>query len=153
MRKSAIILLLGILALGSRAATAGCHDKATCCDRCGRQGPCVETVCQVQCGTKKETKTCWCVECQDFCPLMPGCHDKCSDCPPTPQCGHPRTIKKLVKKEYQVDVPVYKCVVQHLCTDCCNGGTSNVIAPSPTPAPAAPVKPTAPLPPPPQAKN
>ncbi len=27
-------------------------------------------------------------------------------------------MKKLVKKEYQVEVPVYKCVVRHLCCEC-----------------------------------
>jgi hypothetical protein len=63
---------------------------------------------------KKEKKTCWCVECQEICPLMPGCRDCCDKCPP-PRCGRPKTVKKLVKKEYEVEVPVYKCVVRHLC--------------------------------------
>ena len=35
---------------------------------------------------------------------MPGCRDCCDKCPP-PRCGHPKCVKKLVKKEYQVEVP------------------------------------------------
>ena len=91
---------------------------------------CVKQVCQIVCEMKKETKTCWCVECKEICPLMPGCHHGCCDCPP-PRCGHPKCVKKLVKKEYQVDVPVYKCVVLHLCPECCNGGSTNVPATAP----------------------
>ncbi len=47
------------------------HER---CDQCGRHVACVQTTCQVVCEIKKETKTCWCVECQEICPLMPGCH-------------------------------------------------------------------------------
>ena len=115
MRTSAIILLATILALGSRPTTATDGAGGTiCCDQCGRHVPCVEKTCQVVCEIKKETRTCWCVECQEICPLMPGCHRCCHECPP-PRCGHPRCAKKLVGKEYQVEVPVYKCVVRHLC--------------------------------------
>ena len=105
MRTSAMILLLTVLVLGSRPATAtDCAGGTTCCcDQCGRQVPCVEKTCQVVCEMKKETKTCWCVECQEICPLMPGCHHGCCDCPPPPRCGHPKCVKKAVKKEYQVE--------------------------------------------------
>jgi hypothetical protein len=54
-------------------------------------------------------------------------------------------VKKLVKKEYQVEVPIYKCVVVYLCAACVSGDT-------PAAAPAAPNKPPlAPLPPSPSA--
>ena len=127
MRTSAMILLLAMPA--ARKPAGNCdglrQGETTCCDRCGRHAACVEKACQVVCEMKKETKTCWCVECQEICPLMPGCRHGCCECPPPPRCGHPKCVKKLVKKEYQVEVPVYKCVVLHLCPDCCNGGSTD----------------------------
>lgn len=71
-----------------------------------------------------------------------------------PQPGKARTIKKLVKKEYVVEKPVYKAVVQWVCSDClaanacggCAGGSEPAPAveeskplpqaPAPDPAPA-----------------
>jgi hypothetical protein len=91
----------------------------------------------------KETKTCWCVECKEICPLMPGCHTCCDKCPP-PRCGNPKTVKKLVKKEYQVEKPVYKCVVQYLCPECCKGGSTVSV---PTAAPNPPTSSAIPAPP------
>ena len=71
------------------------------------------------CEIKKETKTCWCVEEQEICTLLPGCHHDCDDCcQPPPRCGKPKCVKKLVKKEYQVETPVYKCVVRYVCPAC-----------------------------------
>ncbi|GEM_PF-939199 len=76
-----------------------------------------------------------------------------------PQPGKARTIKKLVKKEYEVEKPVYKAVVKWVCADCVtakacgdcgvseSGPTPAVEeskplpqAPAPDPAPAAPEK-------------
>jgi len=151
MRTSTIILLFTILALGSRPVTAtdcagrtACCDQ--CCDRCGRHVPCVEKTCQVVCEIKLETRTCWCVECQEICPLMPGCQRGCSECPPPPRCGHPKCVKKLIRKEYQVEVPVYKCVVRRLCSECLRSESTEIpSAPSNPPAtPAAPAMPPAP---------
>lgn len=97
-------------------------------------------------------------------------------CPVPPQAGRIRSVKKLVKKEYEVEVPVYKSVVQYVCAEClaaqacggCAAPEGEPATPSPgdakpepapqkaassdpavTPAPA-PVEPTvmlAPLPP------
>lgn len=128
MRKCALIVLFAMPLFADQPATAtccagktACRDRNTtcCCDCCGRQTACVETCCQLVCEMKKEKRTCWCVECREFCPLMPSCpcHHGCCECP-LPHCGHPKCVKKLVKKEYQVDVPVYKCVVLHLCPAC-----------------------------------
>lgn len=144
MRTSVRILLAAVVAFGSHLAVAAdCAVEGTRCDGCGCRAACVDKCCQVVCEMKKETKTCWCVECEEICPLMPGCHDGCCDCPP-PRCGHPKCVKKLVKKEYQVEKPVYKCVVRHLCASCCSGGSAD--APSAAPNPAA--TPTAaPIPP------
>jgi hypothetical protein len=156
MRTFTMIVLLTVLVLGSQPAIAAdCSaGTTTCCDRCGRHAACVEKACQVVCEMKKETKTCWQVECVEMCPLMPGCRQGCSGCcndcksTPSPRCGHPKCVKKLVKKEYQVEVPSYKCVVCHLCPDCCNDGSTG----SPTAAPNTKSKPTSPaLPPQPSA--
>ncbi len=148
------VLLVAALGLLHPPVMAADDCGAARCARCGCHDPCLQKVCQLVCEIKKETKTYWCVECQEMCPLLPGCHHGC-ECPPLPHCGHPKTIKKLVKKEYQVDVPVYKCIVRYLCPSC-----SSVVSPArteaapgpPTGAPtlAPPPAPTpTPLPPPP----
>ena len=73
-----------------------------------------------------------------------------------PKCGHVRCRKKLVKKEITCEVPVYKCVVEYVCCDCCGpscGVCTEPAAPMPTatgapaeaPIPAAPI-PAAPCP-------
>lgn len=147
MRTFATVVLLAVLGLGSQSATAtDCTGGSTCCDQCGCHVACVQKTCQVVCGVKKETKTRWSVECQEFCPLMPGHHQCCDECQPPPRCGHLKCVKKLVKKEYQVEVPIYKCVMRNLCPDCCkNGATAPTnTAPDPPPAPAAPPVPPAP---------
>jgi hypothetical protein len=171
MRTLATLVLLTLIGLGGQpsiGADCGGSTQTCKCDRCGCHAACVEKTCQVVCEVKKETKTCWCVECKDICPLMPGCRkecrcgcheqngceEHCSKCKsnPPPRCGHPKCVKKLVKKEYQVEVPVYKCVVQHLCSQCCGGEATAVEAPKGAPK-ASPAPTPAPLPPPPQEKT
>jgi hypothetical protein len=159
MRTSITILLLAFLASSGRAvAGTECGGKTTCCDRCGCNAVCVEKACQVVCEMKKEKKTCWQVECQEFGTLMPACprHKSCGDCcPPPPRCGRCICAKKLVKREYEVEKPVYKCVVLHLCPQCCCGESvdASKAAPKASPTPASPTPtpaaPPAPLPPPP----
>lgn len=94
--------------------------------------------CQVECGTKTVTKHRWVVKTERFCPLLPGkiccdgcgsqcgvvcdgCDDGCGDCAPavkTPRCGKCRCRKILVKEEYTVEVPSFKCVPQDVCDTC-----------------------------------
>jgi hypothetical protein len=150
------ITLLACAALGAATQLAGGTDatcgSTSCCDRCGHPAACVEKTCQVVCEMKKETKTCWCVEYKEICPLMPGCHDSCDGCPPPPRCGNPKCVKKLVKKEYQVETPVYKCVVRNLCRECLDGssiGNPPSAAPTPPAPSSAPLPPTPPAPSPP----
>ncbi len=124
MRTSAVIFLLAFSALDGPSSAAAAHAGGpTCCDQCGRHVPCVET-CQIIREVKKEMKTTWTVEYQDICPLMPGYRHGSGDCPPAPRPGHPKRVKKLVKKEREVEVPVYKCVVRYLCPDCLRGATA-----------------------------
>jgi hypothetical protein len=151
MSRYVSLVALALLGLGIRPATAddGCGGPA-CCARCGRHAACVQKVSQVVCEIKKETKTCWNVECQEVCPLRPACHHGCCECVPPPRCGNPRCVKKLVKQEYQVAVPVYKCVVLYLCPQCCREGSAPAPATTDV-APGAPEPPTAPAPPPPPA--
>jgi hypothetical protein len=87
---------------------------------------------------KKVPMTRWNYECEDVCTLLPGvmfdlsplhskdcCVDGCcegcrhgadADCPPRP--GKCRTVKHLVLEEYDVEMPVYKCVVRYCCAGC-----------------------------------
>jgi hypothetical protein len=167
MRKAAVtmllVALLGLPGQPARTMDANCGcatDNAcgkTCCDCCGCQCDCLQRTCNLTCTIKKETKTCWCVQCEEFCTLLPGCrHDcerDCKSCQPLPRCAKPKCVKKLVKKEYQVDVPVYKCVVLYVCPQCVQGGSNAAAAVAPNPpAPAAPslappAPPTPPAPP------
>ena len=42
-------------------------------------------------------------------------------------------MQTLVKKEYQVEVPVYKCVVQYLCPECAQNGAAGIPTTAPPP--------------------
>jgi hypothetical protein len=144
MRTSAFLFILTVLGVG--IASAAVKDEAgetNCCAGCGRHTACVAKTCQVVCDVKKEKKTTWSVQCEEICPLMPG-HRECGECAPPPRCGHSKCVKKLVKKEYEVEVPIYKCVVLRLCPECACGE----LPAAPTAIPAAPAVPqTAPPPP------
>ena len=149
MRTSVAVILFAALGWGAYSAVAcdGC-GKPTCCAHCGRQA-CCEKVCQVVCEVKKETKTCWTVEYREFCTLLPGCHGKCDCCPPPPRCGRDKCVGTLVKHEYQVDVPVYKCVVIYLCPECADSQPAGAPAAPAARAPSAsaPMPPMPPAPP------
>ena len=148
MRISVTLALAAILTIAGRAAAettcaTDCAGSSACCDRCGHRSDCLQKTCQLVCEMKKETKLGWNVDCQEFCTLMPGHRDCCDPCPPLPRCGQEKCVKKLVRREYQVETPVYKCVVLHLCPDCCQGqAPASAGAPSPAmpPAPKAVTK-------------
>jgi hypothetical protein len=115
------VCLLLAMGAASRAELIGHH-----CPACGCHQLCKR--CKLETGTKKETKTEYCCECEDIC--IPGHSKKCGvkvecDCDGKhrtviwqPRCGHIRTIKKLVKKEVTKQVPAYKCVVEYYCPQC-----------------------------------
>ncbi len=99
----------------------------------------------------------------ESCQATPGCAtcaqggECCATCKEKPlvppKCGKVRTKKTLVKEEYEVEVPTYKCVVVYLCGQCCEQGAVEagqscaVALTSPTPAPKTPTPdPAAPSP-------
>ena len=155
MRTSAVWVMIAVVGLARWPASLNAAEgEPNRCAHCRQEACCVAKTCQIVCDVKKETKIAWSVECREVCPLLPGHHDSCDDGPPLPRCGHPRTVKILVKKEYQVDRPIYRCVVNYLCPQCAQQRDAGVVAPtaastsssgSTSPAPLAP------LPPPPQA--
>ena len=172
----AIGLLLAGTGLSADCCTApGCCEDAKCCQKagcCRRCGGCERKTCQVECGVTKVKKTVWAVECEEFCPSLPGCKRSCkcggceADCGdaaccgddsccdpcaslrrPTvpPKCMQSRCRKKLVKKTVTCEVPVYKCVV--VCGGCgcaesCCGEEAAPAEESPSDAPALPPPPT-----------
>ena len=125
----------------SEVQVRGAADE---CGHCGCHCGCHKH-CRVVCEMKKVVKHVWVVECEEFCPTLPnrrGCHcgdcgcngageadcgcgrGKCDPCAVenqknyiTPKCGKTRTKKKLIKKEVECLVPVYKCVVVYCCPD------------------------------------
>ena len=125
MRTVLLFLAVGFLSTDVARAwdwplVPACGDqKQDCCSRCG-----VKKVCKVVCEMKEVKKTCWEVECEEFCvPLPRLCGRKAGacerDCVAPPKCGKVRCRKKLVKKKVTRKVPVYKCVVEHVCGKCC----------------------------------
>lgn len=140
----ALFAIICLVVRPTGAANESC--AVSCCDRCGCPCDCLQKTCQIVCDVKKEKKTCWCVEHQDFCTLMPGCPHLCDQCESLPHCGKEKCVKKLVKKEYEVDIPIYKCVVLHLCP-ACNGGSTNLPNAAANPPSAPAVAPTNPAPP------
>ena len=133
----------------------------------GRCGSCGKSDCQVVCEMKTVKKTCWVVECEQICPSLPNCPKRgccglnfrgscddeagCGDCGKgcksrplvPPKCGKSRTIKKLVKKEYTCEVPVYKCVA---CAGCGPDGCGGEEAAPPAVPAKVPTAAEAPLP-------
>jgi len=148
MRTMIFVLAIGFLdantcvAADSYGPPACCDQIHDCCNRCG-----VQKRCKVICEMKEVKKTCWVVECEEFCVPLPGCGPFCKSaccdgcdsgcdigcgdgCPSDPcaslrrpivppKCGKVRCRKKLVKKEITCEVPVYKCVVV-CCKGCCD---------------------------------
>ena len=122
-------------------AAAGCGGridcgKPNCCADCGSKAACRKVTCRIVCDTKKVTKTIWSCRCEPYCLPLPACAPRggackghgsceagCGDpggcaCQTPSQCGKLRCRKKLLKKEVEVEVPIYKCVVKYLCPGC-----------------------------------
>ncbi len=137
MKTIVSIVIAGLLTVSlavagdSRGGHAGIGILKNCC-KCG-----AETNCKIVQETKKVKKTVWVVECEEFCPLLPGpkCGCECGEkdcggcqaksCDPCdvlkrkitpPVGGKVRTRKKLVRKEIVCEVPVFRCVPV-----CCKG--------------------------------
>jgi len=176
MRTFIVSMAAALLAIGAAANSASAIERcggSRSCHGCGKSN------CQLVCEMKTVKKSCWVIECEQMCPLLPSCSKSCgrskscgSGCGGCgedacgtgcgkgccskplvpPKCGKMRTVKKLVKKEYEVKVPVYKCKA---CGGCggCGIGEEAARPAVPAPAPAvtkAPMPPTlraAPLPP------
>lgn len=173
-----VISSLAIALLIAAAASAAdccespaCCDSAACCDQSHGCCKCcgAKKVCKVVCEMKEIKKSCWVVECEEFCPNLPGCGSGCNSCCKSgcstccndpcaelrrpmvpPKCGKVRCRKKLVKKEITCEVPVYKCVVvccNGCCDDGCGGCVEDEVVPEEAPEAPAPQVEIAPLPP------
>jgi len=106
---------------------AGCCDPGCCdCQRCGGK-------CQGGCG-EVECASCQGKSCCDPCRGLPTCVTP-------PKCGRQRTVKRLVRKEIECQVPVYKCV-----PCCADPGCCEQAAPEPAEAEAQTTL-SAPMPP------
>jgi hypothetical protein len=135
MKTFSIALLIAVAASIS-TAEAGQH----LCNHCGCRQNC-RKVCRLICGTKKEVKTEYSCECEDFC--IPGPSQKCGvkcECNRLgikcchavykPTCAKVHTKRVLVKKEVSKEVPDYKWVVEEVCCHCgqCIDGTQQPTA-------------------------
>lgn len=123
MRQSILLAATALLLACAARAEAGrffCHHCG-CCQNCKK-------ICRLKCEKKKDTKTEYVCECEDFC--VPGPSKKCGvkverDCDGhhrtilwQPTCARVRTRKKLVKKEVTKEVPDYKWEVEEYCCVC-----------------------------------
>jgi len=122
----------------------GACKKKGCCDPgCCETACCEPTCCEASCCGD----ACGAMDCCDPCESVRKAH---ADCAAPPRCGKVRGKKKLLRKEIECEVPVYKCVV--MCVDPC--GTScgvscgeGEVAPSKAPAEGGQETESAPLPP------
>ena len=105
---------------------ADCNDPACGCD--------LGTDCDGGCGEGVSCGDSGCGACGRTGLL--GQLGKCPNPVIPPQPGKARTIKKLVKKEYTVEKPVYKAVVQWVCADCLAAKACGACAGGSEPAPA-----------------
>lgn len=123
------IIALGILASFTLTALAG----DCCCPQCGCK------VCTVEPTKTKEKKHCFNVECKEIC--IPGIRLPWQCCDAPPNCGKVRTVKVLVKKEYECEKCGWKWSVKTVGTSCgngctnCNGDCANAVPASPETAP------------------
>lgn len=100
-----------------------------CCRQCGCGT--TQKVCRMVCEMKQEKHVEYACECEDFCVLGPSQYcgtrcvpDPCNPCATIekrvwkPTCGPMYSRTKLLKREVTVEKPVYKCVVEEVCTGC-----------------------------------
>lgn len=102
-----------LAALAMVLATAGWGVA----DHCGPRG-CPECGCKTCVPTpetKKVKKHCWEVDCKDVC--IPKFKWPWEPCCSEPRCGRVRSVKVLIKKEYECEECGYKWTVQ--CVDDC----------------------------------
>lgn len=146
------------LLLANVAEAAGGRGAPACGIQSHSCGSCDATTCKVVCEMVKVKKTVWVVECEEFCPMLPGCRTTacrtgcgqgCGEDPACgtcrgkdpcaalqnriivpPKCGQARSRKKLVKKVVICEVPVYKCVATDCCSACGMGEAAPVAAPA-----------------------
>ena len=116
------------LAIALAASASTCEAGHQFCNHCGCKQHC-KKVCRLICGKKKEVKTEYSCECEDFC--IPGrsvkcgvkceCNRlgiKCCHAVLKPVCAEVRTKRVLIKKEVEKEVPAYKWVVEEVCCEC-----------------------------------
>jgi hypothetical protein len=110
-RLAACLVALTLIATAVRST-----GSEECCSYCGCHNR-LKKVCRLVCDTKKVTETHYDVKCEDIC--IHGRSQKCG-CECIPTCKKVKTVKKLMKIETTKEVPVYKCVVETICCDCCD---------------------------------
>jgi hypothetical protein len=149
---TAALLLANVAEAAGGCGTSACGIESHSCRSCNAR------TCKVVCEMVKVKKTVWVVECEEFCPMFPGCRPKtchadcgegcsedlaCGTCRGKdpcaavqnrtivpPKCGKTRYRKKLVKKVVTCEVPVYRCVVADCCSTCGMGEAAPVAAPA-----------------------
>ena len=137
------IMVRSLLAMLVTLATAAGAWASDCCSHCGCNH--CKLVTRNVCEMKKETVWCYECKCEDFCVPGPSqlCGTRCvpNDCDCSrshrefiwkPGCGTPRTRTILVKVPKVVEKPVYKCVVERVCTQCgqCTATTDSAPVPA-----------------------
>lgn len=138
------------------------------CGHCGARVRCQRKTVQVVCDVKKIKQICWAVECESFRPSIPVGYGKKPNCDPcgttscgttscgscgghgfadrrvpglTPACGSGkcRVKKKLMMREIEIEVPIYRAEVRYLCPTCCGGGHDSGCGGVPVEENAAPI--------------
>ncbi len=145
----AACLLMAYPAAGQscRGGSNGCGvGSVDSCGHCGVRAHCQKKTVRVVCDLKKVKQICWAVECETFRPPIPVGYGKKSNCEPCrdlrggcgdASCGsrgvrthglavacapgRRRVKKKLMMREIEVEIPVYKAEVRYLCPTCRSG--------------------------------
>ena len=166
MRLILSLVAASLLLANVAEAAGGCGTPSwTCSIQSHSCKSCNTKTCKVVCEMVKVKKTVWVVECEEFCPLLPGCGPKkacrgdcgqgceeglaCGTCCGNdpcaalnkrnivpPKCGKTRCRKKLVRKEVTCEVPVYKCVPTNCCPECAVGEAEPATTAAPAVLPA-----------------
>jgi hypothetical protein len=114
--------VLGLSLLAVLAGVTANAQEGDGCHQCGcRQR--ARKVCRVVCGVKKVKQVRWGCRYDDVC--LPGpCRKSCCDdgCGShevlMPTCGKVRSRKRLIRYIGQIEVPIYKYVIEEVCSEC-----------------------------------
>ena len=90
---AASLLAANVAEAAGGCGTAACRIQSHSCMNCNAK------TCQVVCDMVKVKKTVWVVECEEFCPMLPGCRNNTCRSGCRQGCGHGMACRSCSGKD------------------------------------------------------